>query len=98
MPYTCVRGGNFVWAMKTLCFMMFNTLESDPQCISHSLQGEVTCSMQGASCMTEDDCGGVLEWSPGKYIQMQMEPTQSFPGHPDPNNHRETIFITTLFG
>lgn len=25
------------------------------------LQGEVTCSMQCASCMTEDGCGGVLE-------------------------------------
>ena len=26
------------------------------------------------------------------------ETARSFPGHPDPKNHKETVLITTLFG
>ena len=30
--------------------------------------------------------------------ELEMEPAHLFPGHQDPNNHTETILITTLFG
>ena len=31
-------------------------------------------------------------------LGMQTESAHLFPGHPDPNNHTETLLIPTLFG